>query len=53
MMSQRCAKWGLDLCEAVTCANHPLLLPRGGLRTTILRGDDVVCGEGMEEVKRS
>ena len=31
--------------------NH-LLLPRGGLRTSIVRGDGVVCGEEME-VKKS
>ena len=47
MRSQRYAKCGSWIpCEAITCANHPLLLPRGGLRAPIVRGDDVVCGEG-------
>ena len=52
MISQRYAKCGGWIpCEAITRANHPLLLPRGSLRTTIDRDDVVVRGEGME-VKR-
>lgn len=48
MMSQRYAKWGLNSCDAVTRADRPTFLPRGDLRTPIVRGDDVVCGEEME-----
>lgn len=48
MMSQRYAKWKLDSCEIVTRADHPHLLSRGGLWASIVRGDGMVCGEGME-----
>lgn len=50
-MSQRYVKWWLGSCEAVPRANHPHFLLRGGLWAPIIRGDDVVRGEGME-VKR-
>jgi hypothetical protein len=48
MTSQTSAKWSLDSCEAITRANYPSLVLRGGLWASIIRGGGVVRGEGME-----
>jgi len=42
------AKWCPDSCGAITRANHPPLVPRGGLWAPIVRDGDVVRGAGME-----
>ena len=46
-------KWWLDYCAAITRASYPPLVLRGGLWAPIVRGGDVVRGEGMEVGKEA
>jgi hypothetical protein len=52
-MSRTYVKWWLDYCAAITRASYPPLVLRGGLWAPIVRGGDVVRGEGMEVGKEA